>query len=164
MLKILGKTGQTAIMLLKAKALWTEMHFSGQAWQQVCTADPPPQNAWQTWHKKKQEPFPRWNTRTCHVSPVMKGMEWFFPPKNKTVHLSRVYILATSPLTYAQTQLSKHRCLNDFLPLPNFFFFFYSSCQMLFVFKPHAYGIWGHLSNPAVELCTAGFTAVCGKD
>lgn len=124
MLKILGKTGQTAIMLLKAKALCTEMHFSGQAWQQVCTADPPPQNAWQTWHKKKQEPFPRWNTRTCHVSPVMKGMEWFFPPKNKTVHLSRVYILATSPLTYAQTQLSKHRCLNDFLPLPNFFFFF----------------------------------------
>lgn len=42
MLKILGKTGQTAIMLLKAKALCTEMHFSGQAWQQVCTADPPP--------------------------------------------------------------------------------------------------------------------------
>lgn len=41
MLKILGKMGQTAIMLLKAKALCTEMHFSGQAWQQVCTAAPP---------------------------------------------------------------------------------------------------------------------------
>lgn len=55
MLKILGKTGQTAIMLLKAKALCTEMHFSGQAWQQVC---PPPKTHDRRDIKKSKNHFP----------------------------------------------------------------------------------------------------------
>lgn len=73
---------------------------------------------------------------------------------NKTAHLSRLYILAASffPFTYTQSQLSKHRCLNDFLPLPNFAPLPPSPstpCQMLFVFQPYAFRVPGPSEPPS---------------
>lgn len=106
-------------MLLKAAAPCIEMRYSGQAWQQVYTAAPEHDRRGM---QGKPASSPRWNRRRCLMSPVMKRRGMI--PKNKAFHVGRVYILLASfyfPLL-SKTQLSKHRCLSDFLPLANFLF------------------------------------------
>lgn len=147
-------------MLLKTVAPCIEMRFSGQAWQQVYTAAPKLMTGMAC--KKSQHHLP--DAIGGDALWVLLRKAWNDFPKNKTAHLSRVYILAASPFhclshTHKLSWVSTDSWMTFYLCPTSFF-----SCQILFVFKPLVYSIWGYLSKTAVELCTAGFRAVCGKD